>query len=304
MVSASKKTLTVLFADISESTRLYETLGDLKAKEILSGFMEMMSVVIVKNKGIIVKTIGDEIMSTFETADQAAAAAIGMQEEVAFANCRETDPVTLRIGFHYGEVIIDGNDVFGDTVNIAARMVSQAKANQIITNGDTLKAIALVAAGDIRYVDQTRIKGKQKVMKLYELIWGEPDEMTMIGTTSSPEPLEDVLFTSELMLSYKDQTVKMDEKSPGITIGRLPSCDLVVTDRRVSRLHARIEFRRNKFVLIDQSTNGTYISKLDAKPTVIRRDELVLNGEGFLSLGRRFDKPDKGNPIRYACREK
>lgn len=303
MAASKTQKVTVLFADVSESTRLYNDLGDAKAKEILEGFMEMMSIVILKHRGRIIKTIGDEVMCIFDNADLAAAAAIGMQEKVILANCKQQHQVTLRIGFHHGRVIREAQDVFGDTVNIAARMVSQAKGNQVLTTEDTIKSMISTSPDDIRYVDKTRVKGKSEMMRLYEIVWGAPEEMTMLGTTASSDHINDLVYTAQITLSYKNQQISMDERSPGLTIGRLASCDLSVSDKRVSRLHARIEFRRNKFVLIDQSTNGTYVTKLDSNPVIIRRDEIVLSGEGLLGLGR---PPENSpvEPIRFTCQEK
>ena len=78
--------------------------------------------------------------------------------------------------------------------------------------------------------------------------------------------------------------------------------DVVVKGNLISRLHARIEISRNKFVLIDQSTNGTFVQAADGEESFVRRDSLQIKGEGLIGLGK---LPERGSPqtIRFALEE-
>ena len=67
-----------------------------------------------------------------------------------------------------------------------------------------------------------------------------------------------------------------------------------------SRLHARIERRRDKFVLIDQSTNGTYVTLEGEKEILLRREELILRGRGHISFGHTY-QPEPAEVLRFAC---
>ncbi len=92
---------------------------------------------------------------------------------------------------------------------------------------------------------------------------------------------------NRLELKFKEDVIEISQNRPSVTMGRQRYNDLVVEDNRVSRSHARFEYRRNEFVLIDQSTNGTYVFVKGKKGMNLRQDELPLNGSGFIGLGRK-----------------
>jgi pSer/pThr/pTyr-binding forkhead associated (FHA) protein len=76
------------------------------------------------------------------------------------------------------------------------------------------------------------------------------------------------------------------------TFGRDGGCDFIIEDRKASRQHAHVERRRDKFVLVDHSSNGTWVRLGDAAPVVLRREELMLHGSGAIGFGHGPDEPD------------
>ena len=94
----------------------------------------------------------------------------------------------------------------------------------------------------------------------------------------------------------------VDKRQPSVTIGRGADKDIVVRGERISLMHARIEISDNKFVLIDQSTNGTYVQTDDGEESFIRRGSSQLRGQGMIGLGGR---PRQGSPhtIRFTCED-
>jgi adenylate cyclase len=132
----------LLFADIAGSTKLYDTLGDTNAKAMIDEALGHMRQVTERNKGRVVKTIGDEVMCVFPTADATFVAATDMQIKVDSLRVVQGVKRMIRVGFHFGPVIEDGNDVFGDTVNVAARMAGVAKGMQIITTKETVMRVS------------------------------------------------------------------------------------------------------------------------------------------------------------------
>ncbi len=94
-------------------------------------------------------------------------------------------------------------------------------------------------------------------------------------------------FNFKLELKFRENVLEINKTRPSITMGRQRYNDLVVEDNRVSRSHARFEYRKDKFVLIDQSTNGTYVFIKGKKGMNLRQDELPLDGNGFIGLGRK-----------------
>ena len=105
-----------------------------------------------------------------------------------------------------------------------------------------------------------------------------------------------------LRLRFDDRELVVDERPSNITIGRAGENDVVVKGRLSSRRHARIEIGRSKFVLVDQSTNGTFVQTGDGEELFIRQDILQLKGHGMIGLG---GVPEQGSQhtIHFTCEE-
>lgn len=283
-MSRESAVATVMFADIVGSTRLYERLGDERARETVAQGLAVMTTIIRRHGGIVVKTIGDEIMGRFERAEQAARTAREIQEtfRIADAPPRPRVPLTMRIGFHHGPVILDEDDVFGDAVNVAARMASIARPEQIITTEETIETFRDGSDIAVRRFDRVRLKGKDEPLTLYEVLWCQ-ENLTQIFSTDFPTVVGNPPKT--LRISYADQGKELTLQSAPFLLGRNRECDLVVATPRASRIHARVEPRRGKFILLDTSTNGTYARTADGRELYLRREELVLLGETTIGLG-------------------
>lgn len=295
--SDTEQEMAVLFADISGSTRLYELLGDTRAFAAINGCLDLLRRVTVVHGGHVVKTIGDEIMAVLPSADAAAQAACEMQSEVAAQPPVENTRIAIRIGLHFGSVIETDGDVFGDTVNIAARMAKIAQNGQIITSDATVSILHPVIQASTRLIDALTVKGKVDDIHVFEIIWHESDEMTMIaGRTQTPSSSHE----PAVLLTCQGQKFLINTERPSITIGRDELADIVTQDPRASRMHARIERRRDKFVFVDQSSNGSYLTIRGEKEIPLRREEFVLHGNGSISLGHSYAK-DPGEAIEFFC---
>ena len=275
--------MAVLFADISGSTRLYEKLGDTRAFSSINQRLDILRGLVAAHGGRVVKTIGDEIMAVFPDAASAVLAASEMQHEVSELPPVDGTYVAVRIGFHYGMVIESGEDgdVFGDTVNIAARMVGIAKSGQIITSGPTVEQLPTIMRSGVRALDMLTLKGKAEDTRIFEVIWQEGAEMTMVVNRTFPPRAPQ----SRLLLQYGGQEFTVDAQHPALTLGRGDQADLVIEDRRASRMHARIERRRDKFVFVDQSANGSFVTFDGENEINLHREEVVLRSKGKISLG-------------------
>lgn len=289
----SDSQLAILFSDIAGSTKLYETLGDAVARKLVAECIAVMSTSIRKHHGTVIKTIGDEIMCTFPTADDAVESAMEMQERVTegIRVDGQSYPLSVRIGLHFGSVIHEKGDVFGDAVNVAARMAQLAKGGQILTTADTVKSLQPLLRASARLLDRLSVKGKSKTMEIHEVVWQEEDvthiASGVVTNISSQQ--------ATLRLVYHGKEVKLDSGSPGFSMGRGSGTDMMVAESLASREHVLIESRRGKFVLLDKSTNGTYVQSEGNKNAYLRREEMVLSGHGKISLGRDFTQ----NPTEY-----
>lgn len=285
--------LAVLFADIARSTRLYEILGDRLAKEIIHACLSALSAVAEDNRGRVVKTIGDAVMCLFESPDDAVIAATLMHpavDRIPFDNTSEAGPPNIYVGIHYGPVILEDGDAFGDAVNVASRMADMAQQRQILTTEAVIKAISAPWRALTRFSDTTKVKGKQEQVRVFEVVW-EQQEATVVART---RPASQKEGGARLTLSHGDDTVAVDQDRPAVTIGRLSHNDIVVDHHLVSRSHARIELRPGRFVIQDTSSNGTFVSVTGLGDFTVHRDEAVLTGEGFISPGRKADAASEG----------
>lgn len=298
IMSEESSVLTILFADISDSTRLYEKLGDEQAHRLVSTCLSTLSGVIARYRGTIIKTIGDEVMCTFQDAELAVGAAIDMHRAIDAmppVSSEKSLPANIRVGLHTGPVIRQAGDIFGDAVNVAARMVSLAKPRQIITTQQTIEALPEECSVSAKCITKTTIKGKGGEFAIHEIVWDENDE-TM---TLSKDITLQILF-SRLHLRFGDKDVFVDKNNPSITLGRHEQNDFVIDDVIASRLHARINYLRGKFILVDQSTNGTYISHEGEKPVLVHQDEVVMGMRGYISLGRET-RADSPLAVHFTC---
>lgn len=290
----------ILFADVVGSTRLYDEFGDTKASETVAICLNVMKDATNQFNGTVIKTIGDEVMSTFKTADGAMGAAVMMQTRIS-ADSKQEDrvPVSIRIGCHYGPVVQEQNDIFGAAVHTANRMTSQAKAGQIVISGFTVKKMSPELREQTRQIDVATVRGRMDEVALYEFLWN-PDEATSMLPTI--EWASRAHKASKLVVSFRDQTVELSDQRKGISLGRADDNELVIKGNLISRIHARVEMRRGKFLLIDQSTNGTFLQNLQGIETFIRRDSAELTGEGTIGLGR-AEQPGSALAIHYKCTE-
>jgi class 3 adenylate cyclase len=293
--------LAILFADVVGSTRLYEQMGDLRARDMVAICIDIMRSATEQRQGTVIKTMGDEVMSTFPSADEALNAAAQMQQQISSHAQLKVDgqPVSIRIGCHFGPVMLENRDVFGATVHTANRMTSQAKAGQIITTAATVERLSPEWRASCRQIDVAAIKGQGNEVALYEVLWQSEDVTSMVPAISmNSRPVR----LMRLRLRANDRDLVLDEQHSSITIGRAEDNDVVIKGNLISRLHARIEISRNKFVLIDQSTNGTFVQTSNGEESFVRRDSLQIKGEGTIGLGK-LPEQDSPQTIRFVCEE-
>jgi class 3 adenylate cyclase len=294
--------LAILFADVVGSTKLYELMGDLKARDMVAICIDVMRSATEQHSGTVIKTMGDEVMSTFPTADDALNAASLMQHTISTHPELKVDgqPVAIRIGCHFGPVVLENRDIFGAAVHTANRMTSQAKAGQIITTATMVDRLSPEWRASVRQIDVATLKGQGSEVALFEVLWQTEDVTSMLPAIAMSQ--RDAARRLRLRLRYQGQEVVIDDQRTNVAIGRAEDNDLVVKGNLISRLHARIEINRNKFVLIDQSTNGTFVQTIDGEEAFVRRDSMQIKGEGLIGLGK---VPDSSSPqsIRFVCEE-
>lgn len=292
MEETSDNQCAIMFADIAGSTQLYNQLGDDKAESLISTRLAIMSNITANNNGRVIKKIGDEIMCQFPSAEDAALAATEMH--IKRVTSDNSQPLNIRIGLHFGNTIAKDNDIFGDAVNIAARMAAIAKENQSITTESFVELLSGNAKSRTRLFDSARVKGINEEIKIYQLLW-EEGNVTTLAAAQHIQPISEANVFIVLRFNGEERFYTDGDITTPISIGRDNACDMTIDAKFASRLHANLEFRRGKFVLVDQSTNGTYVKPNNQSNIFIRREELPLFGEGYISLGESYKKENISN---------
>jgi adenylate cyclase len=287
--------MAVLFADLCGSTGLYEALGDARARAVVARCTEIMAEATRCCRGILVKTIGDAVMASFSSADAAADAAAAMQEAITGRLMVDGRPIAIRVGFHVGSALVEEADLFGDAVNLPARLAGEAKAGQILISAATAAELTGRHRQCCRRLALARIRGKQQPIPLYELVWRPEDATEMREPRGAGEPAG-----GRLLVAAGGSVVEIGDLLPTVTIGRAQQNDIVVRSPLVSRLHARIDYRHGRFVLTDMSANGTWIVPEQGAAAFLHRDSEVLGGSGVLGLGEAAC-PEAPGAVRYAA---
>lgn len=293
-------TLCVLFADVAGSTQLFETLGDIEASGVIRNCVKHMNAATEQFGGRAIQPVGDGLMSAFAEPAPAAEAAEEMMRRIHREPRVGGKHLALRIGLHYGPVIVRTSNIFGgqfnifgDTVNTASRIAALAKARQILTSRATLESLPERWQQNSRPLDAFTLKGKSENVQICELLWQSPDHTEI----SRPTAQENVF--SQLSLRYHQQRFVLDGRGRGLTLGREYINDVVFDQRHISRQHARLERRRDKFVLIDNSTKGTYVTFEGTTEIPLHMEEIILYGRGYISLGRPFNSNDRMGILEF-----
>ena len=283
------RTLAVMFADISDSTSLYQKLGDSAARNIVNACLQVINGVLARYEGRLVKTIGDEVMCVFPDADLAVLAASDMQAQVSTTKPGNY-PVSIHVGLHYGPVLIEENDVFGDTVNVAAYLRAAATAEQILTTDAVERCLTAALKTCVRPIFNAVLKGSEIESTVFQVLWRtDRTDLTDVNLQPSKMIPGD---TGALLVTLDEERVRVDQWRTGIVIGRSKDCDLVVTDNFASRRHLSIKLVRTHFYLFDHSINGTFVTLGSGEEVHVLRRELLLDGSGEIYVGRsRVERP-------------
>jgi len=266
---------TVLVADVSGGAKLYEAAGYAAALEVVARCIEQVRDAAQSTGGQVVKTNGDKIMVLFATADAAAQAATRMHANIEALPEIGGAKLGVQVGFHSGPVYRCDEDLLGDTVKLASRMVEQARKGQTITSQQTAALLSPSFRAHSRQLDAIQAREKGEGLRLCEI--------------AAPA----ATGLRRLRLTYRDHAVVCSRENESVVVGRAPGCALVVADLTVSRRHCTITLRDGRFVLQDHSTNGTYVTVEGGADILAQSEEVILGPRGRIGFGR---PPDAGLP--------
>jgi adenylate cyclase len=275
--------LAILFADVCDSTTIYEAIGDAGALALISQLLARLDEKAKASAGTVIKTIGDGLVCQFNDADAAFQAACGMQEAAAGVSEDSGPKLSIKVGFTWGPVVTEGGDVFGDTVNVCARLVSVAGPEQVLTTQEALDALSQPLRNRCRQLYPMKVRGRVGDVKVCDVLWRDDD----------PDVTE-AMSRSDMLVARRDWVLKLTyggdsvvvEPGATVSIGRDKANDVVVNSTHASRVHARVHGRGAHFVIADQSSNGTFVL-IDGNTSELqlRREEAMLGERGYIGLG-------------------
>jgi adenylate cyclase len=274
----------ILFADIAGSTGLYEQSGDTVAMAAVVQCIDGLKAATVASGGRVIKTIGDEVMAVFDTAAQAIQAANSMQSGFA-ATVGDRAGIRLKIGCHFGSVIEADGDCFGDTVNLAARLTGLAAPDQILTTRETWEVLPDYLQATCRKLYSTSVKGRKGKVSIIEALWQQDQGQTLLSDNSAAADAP----SKEAKISYGGKTWIVNEEQPEASIGRDVKNVVAVDIATASRRHASVIMRKQKIVIEDHSSNGTFVKLQNGQELLLRREDLVLAGRVLVGLGASLD---------------
>jgi adenylate cyclase len=281
---------TVLFADLRGSTSMYETLGNTDATAVVTQSVALLARIVGNHQGRVVKTLGDGLMAMFTAPNFAVSAAIEMHDSLERVGVPENSsstpgtrpiPLRLQVGLACGEVIEMSGDVFGDAVNVAARLIDHAGDNETLITSSVLEGLEEGFRTHFRSLGRMQLRGRVEPVHVYVLEATRDATATAFGNNIAPatEPEGIRLIWIDLNRVYTGSSLP-------VVLGRSPQATYIIGDPRVSRSHARIVWQGNTFLLTDLSYNGTYVL-FDHDPETIslRRGSCTLHGSGLIGLG-------------------
>ena len=284
------KKAAILFVDVCGSTAFFDRYGEVAGHAMVEHCFKVIVPFVETHGGRIVKYLGDGFLAVFDGPEAAVDAAAVMHSSLADDNATRPDAARVRIhsGVSIGPVVVrEDGDVFGDPVNVAARVQQVAGPDQVYVTKDVVDELSIEARGKTRHVGRFPLRGKEDEVELYEVMW-KLEGATMLFTRAT------LREEAVLAVFYQGTVVEMGVGQSRLTIGRIVGNDLVVDDGAVSREHAEFLRRKGSIVLVDRSTNGTYVRPQHGKERHLHREEFMLDGSGEVSLGR-----PNGPPVEY-----
>ncbi len=286
---------TVVFADLMGSTGVFETIGNARASKVVVRLTQWIGEVCAQHHGRVIKSLGDGVLVTFGEERDAVAAVVELQRvhQRRMATDAQSANLPIRIGVARGEVEIVDNDCYGDAVNVASRLSDLSGPQQIWANGLSADDSHLRPEGvRFRPLGLISIRGRNEPCEVMQIEWHEnlrSDFLTMQAEPSLQELREVGLLVGEIALTWQQTSRQYPSTELPIRIGRVAQADFVVNDPRVSRAHARVEWRNGSFLLVDVSTYGSWVRfSGGGSDLLLRREECVLHGEGEIALGASF----------------
>ena len=303
---------TVVFADITGSTALFESVGNVKATETITGLTSWIGEVCENHQGRVVKYTGDGVLLLFSQSLDAIEAVVELQQlhQKRLQSWHDPLKMGLQVGVARGNIVEQQGDCYGDAVNIASRLSDLSGPDQILVSDAVIRELPKNSLLRSHSLGPLGIRGRSETCVVHQIEWQSglsTDAFTMPGRLlphpCAGNPSPDIFIE----LSWLDITAEFTSIALPVFMGRDINAQLVMKDPRVSRKHAQINWHAGKFHLEDTSSYGTWLRFSDSWAIIsLRRQECALPIAGEIALGASFDDLTaptvifKFHPGRYA----
>ncbi|MDO9196928.1 adenylate/guanylate cyclase domain-containing protein [Rhodoferax sp.] len=286
---------TVVFTDLFGSTSAFESLGNARATQAVTQITTWIAKIVESHGGRVVKMLGDGVLALFGDTRSAINAVVEMQRthQKRMTQIPPANRMPIRIGVASGDVEIMAGDCYGDAVNVAARLSDLSGPHQIWVNAAALDGANEADGVRFRLLGPISIRGRAEPCTVYQVDWQEDVTTDFLTMQADLDPMRDGPQTDalggQIELTWLDTKKTFKSFELPIHIGRVRQAEFVVNDPRVSRTHARIDWRNGSVMLVDVSSYGCWVRFSGAgSDLLLRREECVLHGRGEIALGSSF----------------
>ena len=290
---------TVVFTDLHGSTAVFEALGNAAATERVTKITSWIGAQCEAHGGRVIKTLGDGVLALFLDGKSAVKAVVDLQRDHLKSGHRvgSAAAMPIRVGIASGEVEMVGGDCYGDAVNVASRLCDLCGPSQIWASGPALLDAEESKGVTFRVLGPISVRGRAEPVSVYQIEWREEESTDFLTMQGDVDPVaglgkEDALGR-EVELRWMGQAIRYKAFELPVHIGRVKGTEFVVNDPRVSRTHARLDWRNGSVMLVDVSSYGSWVrfGGDSATEVQLRRQECVLHGQGEIALGAPFADP-------------
>ncbi len=285
----------ILLADISGSTPFYEALGNAEAQRQISLELTRLRAAVEAEGGVVVRQKGDDVLGYFDRPSQAFGAVRAMLSGPA------DQALAVHAGLHYGQIVLAEGDIFGQAVNLTARLAALANDGEALLSRSLRDQLSAGEIASLRALGHIRLRGVSEPLDVFSLLAEETSIRTSVtllskgagrrGKVAPPAPRVAVVLTH-------DHTSRTCREAESVVIGRSTECSIVLSHPWISRKHAVVTVLDGKFILEDRSASGTYVSMDGGHEFLLRREAVVLTGNGTISPAVRLAQPE-ADPISF-----
>lgn len=279
----------VLLADISGSTNLYEAVGDREAQRVVGGELARLHAVMREHGGVCIRQKGDDVLGYFAAPDPAFRAVRAMLARQSDHNLR------IHAGLHFGPFVLADDDIFGEAVNLTARLASLANAGEVLLSRSLFDALSGELRVGLQPLDRLRLKGISAPIEVYAFLDDDPALQTKVLAKTDLDAAAAAEIT--IVLTHGRRTHRCGE-AQSLVIGRSDDCGIVIARPWVSRRHAVVTVAGGKILLEDRSSSGTYVAIEGSHELFLRRETVMLAGQGVISPAVRPTQPE-AEPIHF-----